>query len=222
MRGLRHMLRWKQYRTTLTRRAGGPAQAAALRYAPRPRVVDPLCAVANALIALVDNSLFGPKIPCSGEKNSLIRKYQGIADNHFERLHDFMPRSAKSAQNTPKINIFLDKIPVLREFAPSDPHLLHARFHRVLHVLDLLDLDVAHLPSHVLDAADVDRLDHVARLRIDRDRAARALPGHALGGGDQALAIALAGGFFQRLVDEVHAVIAAERKQIGGALELGV
>ncbi|HWW86254.1 MAG TPA: hypothetical protein VNZ26_21815 [Vicinamibacterales bacterium] len=83
MRGLRHMLPWKQYRTTSTRRAGGPAQAAALRYVPRPRVVDPLCVVANALIALVeallalvDNSLFGPKIPCSGEKNSLIRKYR--------------------------------------------------------------------------------------------------------------------------------------------------
>src|ERR1700730_514513 len=104
MGGLRHMLRWKQYRTTSTRRAGGPAQAAALRYVPRPRVVDPLCVVANALIVLVgalltlvDKSLFGQCFPCSGEKNSLIRKYQGIADNHFERLHDFMSRSAKPA-----------------------------------------------------------------------------------------------------------------------------
>src|SRR5712664_3186960 len=41
---------------------------------------------------------------------------------------------------------------------------LHARLHRVLHILELFDLDVAQLAVHLFDAANVDRLDHVARL----------------------------------------------------------
>src|SRR5579871_1976110 len=62
---------------------------------------------------------------------------------------------------------------------------LHARLHGILDVLDFVELDIDERAVHLLDAADVDVLDDVARLRIDRDRAARALPRHALGGGDQ-------------------------------------
>src|SRR5271170_7585838 len=89
---------------------------------------------------------------------------------------------------------------------------LHARLHRVLDVLDLVELDVAQAVADLLDAADVDREDDVAGLRIDRDRAARALPAHALGGGDERIAVGLAAGLLQRLVDELHAVIAADRE----------
>src|SRR5262245_56405693 len=51
---------------------------------------------------------------------------------------------------------------------------LHARLHRVLDVLDLVELDIDQVAADLLDAADVDGLHDVARLRIDRDRAARA------------------------------------------------
>src|SRR5262249_35437460 len=38
------------------------------------------------------------------------------------------------------------------------------------------ELDIVKLALHLLDLADVDVLDDVARLRIDRDRSARAFP----------------------------------------------
>src|SRR4051794_16299037 len=87
---------------------------------------------------------------------------------------------------------------------------VHACLHRILDVLDLVELHVAQLIADLLDAPDIDRLDDVAGLRVDRDRAARALPGHALGGRDQAFAVGLEAGFLQRLIDEVRAVIAAD------------
>src|SRR6202047_957033 len=62
---------------------------------------------------------------------------------------------------------------------------LHARLRRVLHVRHVVEFDVAQSVADLLDAADVDGLDDVAGFRIDHHRAARALPAHALGGGDQ-------------------------------------
>src|SRR5262245_22087412 len=58
--------------------------------------------------------------------------------------------------------------------------ILHPRLHGILHVLDLLDLDVLQLAADLLDPPDVDGLHDVARFRIDRDRSARALEPHAL------------------------------------------
>ena len=58
-------------------------------------------------------------------------------------------------------------------------------------------------------------LHDVARLRIDRDRAARAFPRHALHRRDQRVAVGIAAGLLQRLIDQVHAVIGAERNEIG-------
>src|SRR6185295_4760856 len=43
-----------------------------------------------------------------------------------------------------------------------------------------------------------------------------------LGRRNEAFAICLTAGFFQRLVDDVHAVVAADRTDVGVALELGV
>src|SRR5262249_10390772 len=83
---------------------------------------------------------------------------------------------------------------------------LHARFHRILDVLDLVELDIDDLAVDLLDAPDIDRLDDVARLGIDRDRTARAFPRHAFHRGDQRFAVGLAAGLLQRLVDRVHAV----------------
>ena len=65
-------------------------------------------------------------------------------------------------------------------------------------------------------------LHDVAGLGIDLDGAARALEADALGRRDQAVAIGLAAGLLQRLVDDVHAVVAADRAEVGIALELGV
>src|SRR6188508_2807620 len=72
--------------------------------------------------------------------------------------------------------------------------LLHRGLHRVLDVLDLLELHVDQPASDLLDAPDVDRLDDVARLRVDGDGTAGALPRHALGGGDEAVPVGLAAG----------------------------
>src|ERR1051325_11113333 len=89
--------------------------------------------------------------------------------------------------------------------------LLLRRFDRILHVLVCRELDVVELAVLLLDLADIDVLDDVAGVRIDRDRTARALPLQALHGGDQLVAVGVAVGLLQRLVDRGHAVVAADR-----------
>ena len=42
------------------------------------------------------------------------------------------------------------------------------RVHRILDARDAVDLDIAQFVADFLDAADVDRLDDVARFRIDQ------------------------------------------------------
>src|SRR5258708_21261302 len=91
---------------------------------------------------------------------------------------------------------------------------LQALLDRVLDVLDLVDFDVDEAPVDFLDAADIYRLDDVASLRIDSDRAARAFPFHALGGRDERLGVGLAAGILQGFVDEVHAVPAANAEEV--------
>src|ERR1035437_8000291 len=79
----------------------------------------------------------------------------------------------------------------------------------VLDGLEGLEFDVVELAVDLLDLADVDVLHDVAGLRIDRDRAARAFPLHPLHGFDERVAVGLAAGLFQRLIDQMDAVIAA-------------
>src|SRR6476469_10042969 len=76
-----------------------------------------------------------------------------------------------------------------------------------------LEFDVVELAVDLLDLADVDVLHDVAGFRIDRNRAARALPLHSLHGADQRVAVGLPAGLFERLVDQVNAVIAADRHE---------
>src|SRR5215470_2339598 len=78
------------------------------------------------------------------------------------------------------------------------------------------------LRAFLLDAPNVDRVDDVARVGIDRDLPARTLPLHALDGADEAVAIGLAAGLLQGLVDEAHAVVAADREEVRVAFELGI
>src|SRR5262245_18304019 len=93
--------------------------------------------------------------------------------------------------------------------------LLGARW--ILDVLDLVEFDGASVPTGFLDAANVDGLADVARLRVDRNGATRALPFHSLGSGNVALAVGLAAGLLERLVDQVDAVPAADRVDVGAA-----
>src|ERR1700676_2993261 len=106
----------------------------------------------------------------------------------------------------------------LVSLAPRNDGILFARparhpsLLRLAGVLDgfkSLELDVVEFAIDLLDLADVDVLHDVAGFRINRDRAARAFPLRPLHGLDQRIAVGLAAGFFQRLVDEVNAVIPA-------------
>ncbi len=76
--------------------------------------------------------------------------------------------------------------------------------------------------ADLLHLADIDGLHDIAGFGIDLDRAARAFPLQALGGVDEGLGVGLAAGLLQRLVDDVHAVVAADRAEVRIALELGV
>src|SRR6516225_9788575 len=71
----------------------------------------------------------------------------------------------------------------------------------VLDGLKGCELDIVELAVDLLDPADIDILNDVARRRVDRDRAARALPFHCLHGVDQLVAIRAAAGVFQRLIN---------------------
>src|SRR5438477_4983308 len=95
-------------------------------------------------------------------------------------------------------------------------------FPGVLDLRDRLELDIGKSAVHLLDPAQIDVLDNVARLRIDRDRAARAfrvLPGlekiHRFVGGELALCR------LDHVEDRRHAVPAADREHVGDRL-LGV
>ena len=89
------------------------------------------------------------------------------------------------------------------------------RLHRVPHIRISLEFRAPELPVQLFDLADIDVADNVAGCRIDRDRAARALPRHALHRADQRVAVGIAVRLLQRFVDQVHPVIAAERNEIG-------
>src|SRR5690606_37928250 len=87
----------------------------------------------------------------------------------------------------------------------------------VLYLRNFADDDVLQLAVNLLHLADIDGLHVVARIGVDAHRAARALPRHALGGFDQRVAGRIAIRGLQRLVDQVHAVITADREQVGAA-----
>src|SRR5258705_574161 len=98
----------------------------------------------------------------------------------------------------------------------SLPRLLpSARPRRILDLLDLVERDIDEFAADLLHPPDINRLYDVARLGIDRHRATRAIPCHALGRRDQGLAVGLAAGPLDRRGDGVHAVIAADRAKVG-------
>src|SRR5262252_5444669 len=97
----------------------------------------------------------------------------------------------------------------------SDGPLLRRRhFHRILDARIGLELFTPELTVRFDDLTDIDVADDVAGIRIDRDWPARAFESHALHGGHQGIAVGIAARFLERLVDQVHAVIGAERDEI--------
>src|SRR6266851_3734355 len=93
---------------------------------------------------------------------------------------------------------------------------------RILDLVDGLELDIGEVIALLLDAADVDVLHHVARLRVDHDgpaRAVRVLPPredlHRL------VAIRFALGLLDDREDRGHAVPAADRHEAGRRLRPG-
>src|SRR5260221_13838288 len=97
----------------------------------------------------------------------------------------------------------------MRPGMTASPSLL--RLAGILHRLKSREFDVVEFAVDLLDLADVDVLDDVAGFRIDRDRAARAFPLHALHRLDQRVAVGLAAGLLQLLKDQTNAVITAHR-----------
>src|SRR6202022_1547493 len=98
----------------------------------------------------------------------------------------------------------------------------HPSLLRLAGVLDgfkSLALDIVAFTVDLLDLACVDVLHDVAGFRIDRDRAARAFPLCSLHGLDQRIAVGLAAGLFQCLIDQVDAVIAAHRHEARAGAE---
>src|SRR5712691_133763 len=135
-----------------------------------------------------------------------------VTDSPTERMNSNIPYASPS-KSTPTMG------PIMADPARL---LLHPRLERILDVLDLVELDVEELPADLLHPADIDGLNDVAGLRIDRDRPARALPLHPLGGADQRGSIGVAAGLLQRLVDEVHPVVATNRIDIRVAPSVGL
>src|SRR5580700_3132130 len=94
--------------------------------------------------------------------------------------------------------------------------------YRILDVGHGVELDVEQPGRRLLDTADIDGLDDVAGFRIDHDRTARALPAHPLGSRNKRIAVSLATSLFQGCIDQVCAVVTADREEVRVAVELVV
>src|SRR3954451_17469945 len=102
-----------------------------------------------------------------------------------------LPRSARAQQFTPPLareKTARHSLPrsLLSELSAA------TRPRRILDLVDLVERDIDELAADLLHPPDIDRLHDVSRLGIDRHLAARAIPRHALGRGDQGLAVGLA------------------------------
>src|SRR5262245_13447365 len=85
----------------------------------------------------------------------------------------------------------------------------------ILYRLEGGEFRIVELTVDLLDLADIDVLHDVARLRVDREWAAGAFPLPARHGRRQRIALRLAASLLHRLVDQVDAVIAADRHGSG-------
>ncbi len=98
---------------------------------------------------------------------------------------------------------------------------LFCGFHRVLNSLKGNELDIVELAVDLLDLADLNILDDVPRLRIDRYRPARTLPFHAFHGAHERVAAGIAIGLLEGIIDEMHSMIAADREEVRSHARVG-
>src|SRR5229473_5638576 len=125
-------------------------------------------------------------------RHSGMRLRSAIADLRRQARNPYSPRGlwipASLVSLAPRNDGIL--------FARPARHPSLLRLAGVLDGFKSLELDVVEFAVDLLDLADVDVLHDVAGFRIDRDRAARALPLQPLHGLDQRIAIGLAAGLF--------------------------
>src|SRR3974377_308861 len=69
------------------------------------------------------------------------------------------------------------------------PSSLLCQLARIFHLVIAHELYVVEFAIHFLNAANVDILDDVTRVRVDRDRSARTFPGHAFHRVDERVAV---------------------------------
>src|SRR5256885_14856634 len=86
---------------------------------------------------------------------------------------------------------------------------------RIFYVRNGLEFDIGKFAVHVFDTANINVLDDVARGGIDCDRAARAVGAFPIRKNlHRLVAVELALGLFDHLVDRGHAIPATDRKEI--------
>src|SRR5215831_2302401 len=85
----------------------------------------------------------------------------------------------------------------------------------VLDGLERRELDILQLAIDLLDLAHVNVLHDVTRVRVDRDRPTRAFPLHALHRRYESVTVRASAGLLERLINDVHGVVAAHGYEIG-------
>src|SRR6185437_2365733 len=163
------------------------------------------------------------KAPCARLTKFMM---PSVIDRPSASMNSNMPVATPSKRT---VNIGRDpKRPAPRAggYGFADPGRAGALFLRGravgLECAEVLELDVVELAVLALDLADIDVLGDVARLWVDADRSARAHPGKALGGGDEFVAFGGAVRLLQHFIDEVHAVIAADRHEVRPPVGIGL
>src|SRR6185437_2757733 len=89
-------------------------------------------------------------------------------------------------------------------WSPPETHnltVLLVSLYRVLHVFDFINVDIDNFPVDFFDAANVNRLHNVTRVRIDQHGAARTLPAHPFCCLYQTVTVSLSTRLLQRLID---------------------
>src|SRR5262249_53324825 len=159
--------------------------------------------------------------PVPTRRQELLRQYWQIRRDFFAWLSS--PEASKTYHTFQRPGTAMLPRPAPCAVATARAHELRigtlaaARARRGLDVLHLVERDVAELAADLLHPPDIDRLHHITGIGIDRHRSARAVPLQPLGRRDQGIAVGVATRLLQRLVDGAHAVIAADREEVGVA-----
>src|ERR1700751_647030 len=84
----------------------------------------------------------------------------------------------------------------------------------VLHSLESRELNVVKSAIRLLDFSDVDVMHHVPCRGIDRYGTARAFPAHTLHHRHKLIAVDRSIGSLERLINEMHSVVATYRHEV--------